>query len=91
MYQDTIFVDTVAAIRQLYFLKIPFKTEVKGITFALLNSVHNSLAEEAASAATPTAQPYERTTVPPSANMLDALGDFIPLRSGTCCSEACCP
>jgi hypothetical protein len=66
IYHDTILVDTVAAIRQLHFLKIPFKTEVKGITHALLNSVRNSLAEEAASAATPTAQPYERTTVPPS-------------------------
>lgn len=66
MYQDTILVDTVAAIRQLHFLNIPFKTEVKGITLALVNSVHKALAEEAASAAPPTARPYERTTLSPS-------------------------
>ena len=48
MYQDTILVDTVAAIRHLHFLKIPFKKEVKGIPRALVESVHKELAEEAA-------------------------------------------
>ena len=66
MYPDTILADTVAAIRSLYFLNIPFKMEVKGITRALVDSVHKSLAEEAARAATPTAQPQEQTTALPS-------------------------
>lgn len=66
MYQDTILVDTVSAIRHLHFLNIPFKMEVKGITHALVNSVHNSLAAEIASATIPTAQPQAKTTAPPS-------------------------
>ena len=66
MYQDTILVDTVSAIRQLHFLKIPYKTEVKGITRALVESVHKSLAEEAASTTMSTVQPQEQVAAPPS-------------------------
>ncbi|MDR3358715.1 MAG: hypothetical protein LBN96_07710 [Desulfovibrio sp.] len=66
MYPDTIFVDTVSAIRRLHFLNIPFKTEVKGITRALVDSVHSALAQEAASAAAPAEQPQEKTTAPHS-------------------------
>ena len=66
MYQDTILVDTVAAIRQLHFLKLPFKTEVKGIPRSLVESVHKALAEEAASTIIPTSQPQEQVTAPPS-------------------------
>lgn len=66
MYEDTILVDSVSAIRQLRFLKIPFKTEVKGITQELVDSVHKALAEEAASAIILTGQPQEQATTPPS-------------------------
>ena len=48
MFIDTIFVNTVAAIRHLYFLRIPFKTEVKGITRALVDSVLSSSPQEMA-------------------------------------------
>jgi|GEM_PF-1524415 len=64
MYQDTIIVDTVAAIRHLHFLKIPFKKEVKGITRALVESVHKALAEEAARTASVTAQSLEQGMMP---------------------------
>ena len=57
MYQDTILVDTVAAIRHLHFLKIPFKKEVKGIPRALVESVQKGLAEEVAHMASVTSQP----------------------------------
>lgn len=64
MYQDTILVDTVAAIRHLHFLKIPFKKEVKGIPRALVESVHKELAEEAARTASATEQPPEQSIAP---------------------------
>ena len=66
MYQDTILVDTVAAIRHLHFLKIPFKNEVKGTPRALVESVHKELAEEAARKASATAQAPEQSTTPSS-------------------------
>ena len=64
MYQDTILVDTVAAIRHLHFLKIPFKKEVKGITRALVESVHKELEAEAAIATSATTQPPEQSIAP---------------------------
>ena len=66
MYQDTILVDTVAAIRYLHFLKIPFKNEVKGITRALVESVHKSLEEEAAHTAPTAVQSPEQCIAPSS-------------------------
>ncbi len=71
MYSDTIFVDTVAAIRHLHFLKIPFKNEVKGITRALVDSVHKSLMEEASATVIPTPQPQERAAPPSTGSRKD--------------------
>jgi hypothetical protein len=65
MYQDTILVDTVSAIRKLHFLNIPFKIEVKGIIRALVESVHKELAEESARMAS-TTKPKEQDIPPPS-------------------------
>jgi hypothetical protein len=50
MFSDTILVDTVSAIRQLHFLNIPFRMEVKGITRSLVESVIKSLTDETSSA-----------------------------------------
>lgn len=66
MYPDTILVDTASAIRCLYFLKIPFKKEVKGIPLSLVESVINELKEEAATTAISTFQPQEQPKAPPS-------------------------
>lgn len=60
IYPDTILVDTVSAIRCLYYLKIPFKNEVKGIPYSLVESVIKKLQEEEAAAAISTPQPKEQ-------------------------------
>ena len=59
MYDDTILVDSISAIRQLNFLKIPFKKEVKGITQEFVDSVHKSMMEENAHTAILTEKPKE--------------------------------
>jgi len=66
MYSDTILVDTVSAIRGLYYLNIPFKKESKGIPRSLVESVISKLKEEEAAAAIPTQQPQEQPQARPS-------------------------
>ncbi|WP_302737939.1 hypothetical protein [uncultured Desulfovibrio sp.] len=66
MYPDTILVDTVSAIRCLYYLNIPYKKESKGIPRSLVESVINALKEEETTAAISTPQPQKQPQARPS-------------------------
>ena len=60
IFSNTVLVGTVAVIRLLHSLNIPFKKEVKGITRVLVDYVINSLKEEAAATVISTSQPQEQ-------------------------------
>ena len=66
MYPDTILVDTVSAIQQINLLRIPFKTEVKGIPYTLVRSVIDSLEKEAQTTGISVSQLQTQDTAPPS-------------------------
>jgi hypothetical protein len=65
IFSNTVLVDTVSAIRHLYFLNIPFKMEVKGITRSLVDRVHKLLEQEAQSTTLPASQPQKQIAASP--------------------------